>query len=163
LHARADRQRRRARRRAARAELGGDQARHGRQPLPLWRVSENRGGNSNVARLIRTEKELEGRYEEVWLVVDEDALEPWPAGPRDVDEAVRRGSFLSETRVRERGDFDRGLAQADVVVSGEFRTSVVLHNSMETHQAVVQWVGDGVDVYISTQYIWGIRDEVAEG
>jgi xanthine dehydrogenase YagR molybdenum-binding subunit len=34
---------------------------------------------------------------------------------------------------------------------------------METHQAVVQWIGDGVDVYISTQYIWGIRDQVAEG
>ena len=34
---------------------------------------------------------------------------------------------------------------------------------METHQAVVQWVGDGVEVHISTQYIWGIRAAVAEG
>ncbi|HEX7625857.1 MAG TPA: molybdopterin cofactor-binding domain-containing protein, partial [Gaiellaceae bacterium] len=42
-------------------------------------------------------------------------------------------------------------------------TQVVLHNSMETHQAVVQWVGDGVEVHISTQYIWGIRDAVAQG
>jgi CO/xanthine dehydrogenase Mo-binding subunit len=226
-----------------------------------------------VARLIRTEKEVEGRYEEVWLVVDEDALEQWPAGPRNIvgrpatrvdgaerargeveytadirlngmlhtavlrsphasarvrrvdlapalampgvhaaigpddipqlvdecsyqghavaavaadsyaharaavaaidvewdvreplldpDEAVRRGSFLSDTRVRERGDFERALAEADVVVEAEYRTSVVLHNSMETHQAVVQWVGDGIDVYISTQYIWGVRDQVA--
>jgi xanthine dehydrogenase YagR molybdenum-binding subunit len=227
-----------------------------------------------VARLIRTEKEVEGRYEEVWLVVDEDALEQWPAGPRtivgrdaprtdgferargeatftadlrlngmlhtavlrsphasarvgridlapalalpgvhaaigpgdipqltddcnyqgaavaavcadsvaharaavaaidvewdvrepllDPDEAVRRGSLLSEPRVRERGDYERGLAQADVVVSAEFRTSVVLHNSMETHQAVVQWLADGIEVHISTQYIWGVRDELAE-
>ena len=37
-----------------------------------------------MARLIRTEKEVEGRYEEVWLVVEEDALEQWPEGPRDV-------------------------------------------------------------------------------
>ena len=36
-----------------------------------------------VARLIRTEKEVEGRYEEVWLVVEEDPLEQWPAGPLD--------------------------------------------------------------------------------
>src|SRR5947199_237351 len=42
----------------------------------------------------------------------------------DPDEAVRRGSFLSDTRVRERGDFERALAEADVVVSGEYRTSV---------------------------------------
>ena len=34
-----------------------------------------------MARLIRTEKEVEGRYEEVWLVVEEDALDQWPAGP----------------------------------------------------------------------------------
>ncbi len=228
-----------------------------------------------MARLIRTEKEVEGRYEEVWLVVEEDSLEQWPAGPRavvgrdatridgteratgqavytsdlqkpgmlhaavlrsphprarvtrldlapalalpgvqaaigpddldqltgdcqfqghaiaavcadtlararaavraidcelevlepllDPDEAVRRGSLLGDPRVRERGDVDRGLAEADVVVEAEFRTQVVLHNSMETHQAVVEWVGDAVEVHISTQYIWGIRDAVAEG
>src|ERR1700759_3970640 len=34
-------------------------------------------------RLIRTEKEVEARREDVWLVVDEDALEQWPAGPRN--------------------------------------------------------------------------------
>src|SRR5581483_3805287 len=32
---------------------------------------------------------------------------------------------------------------------------------METHQSVVQWTGDGVDVYISTQCIWGVRKEIA--
>ena len=37
-----------------------------------------------MARLIRTEKEVEGRYEEVWLVVEEDALEQWPSGPRSI-------------------------------------------------------------------------------
>ncbi len=228
-----------------------------------------------MARLIRTEKEVEGRYEEVWIVVDEDALEQWPTGPRrvvgqpvtridgreratgqavytadlvlpgmlhaavlrsphprarvahldlgpalampgvhaalgpgeitqlvddcnyqgvavaavcadtlaeahaavraldvrfevlepllDADEAVARKQLLGDARVRSRGDAERGLAQADVVVEAEFRTQVVLHNSMETHQAVVEWVGDGVDVHISTQYIWGIRDGVAEG
>jgi xanthine dehydrogenase YagR molybdenum-binding subunit len=228
-----------------------------------------------VARLIRTEKEVEGRYEEVWLVVEEDALEQWPAGPREIvgrpaprldgleraggravytadlrkpgmlhaavlrspypraratvdvapalslpgvhaalgpgeieqlsaecnyqgqavaavcadtlaqaraavraircdfdvleplldpDEAVRRGELLGEPRVRERGDYERGLAEADVVVEAEYRTQVVLHNSMETHQAVVEWTAeDAVEVHISTQYIWGIRDAVAEG
>ncbi len=226
-----------------------------------------------MARLIRTEKEVEGRYEEVWLVVEEDALEQWPAGPRgivgqpttridglerargeavytadltlpgmlhtavlrspyaharvaridlspalampgvhaavgpgdvdvlvaecgyqgvaiaavcadtyaqaraalskvevdfeqlevliDPDEAVARGQLLGEPRVRARGDLERGLAEADVVVTGEYRTQVVLHNSMETHQAVVQWLGDSLEVFISTQYIWGVRDEVA--
>ncbi|MFL5928204.1 MAG: xanthine dehydrogenase family protein molybdopterin-binding subunit [Gaiellaceae bacterium] len=226
-----------------------------------------------MARLIRTEKEVEGRYEEVWLAVEEDTLEQWQAGPRDVvgraatrmdglerargeavytadvklpgmlhtavlrspfahararaidlapalalpgvhaaigpgdieqlqaecgyqgapvaavcadtyeqaraavaaiqvdweqlevlvdpDDAVARGQLIGEPRERSRGDFAAGLAEADVVVEGEYRTQVVLHNSMETHQSVVQWVGDTLEVYISTQYIWGIREELA--
>ena len=62
----------------------------------------------------------------------------------------------------ERGDFERALAGADAVVEGTYRTSVVLHNSMETHQAVCEWVGDTLHVFISTQYIWGVRDQLAE-
>ena len=37
-----------------------------------------------MARLIRTEKEVEGRFEEVWLVVEEDPLDQWADGPLDV-------------------------------------------------------------------------------
>jgi xanthine dehydrogenase YagR molybdenum-binding subunit len=225
-----------------------------------------------VARLIRTEKEVEGRYEEVWLVVEEDALEQWPDGPLkivgrgaprvdglerargearytadvrlpgmlhtavlrsphaharvkridvsralelpgvraaigpgdieqltgepgyqgaavaavcadtlaqartavaaidveweelevvvDPDDAVRRGQ-VHDKRERSRGDYERGLAEADVVVEGTYRTQTVLHNSMETHQSVAAWEGDTLNVYISTQFIWGVREEIA--
>jgi CO/xanthine dehydrogenase Mo-binding subunit len=226
-----------------------------------------------VARLIRTEKEVEGRYEEVWLVVEEDAVEQWPAGPREIvgrpaarktgplrargearytadirlpgmlqaavlrsphahagvkeisfddalaapgvravigpgdahtltdepgfqgqavaavaadtigqaraavalievewdvrkplldpDEAARHGQLVGGASHYERGDVERALAQADVVVEAEYRTQTVLHNSMETHQSICEWRGDSLDVYISTQSIWGVRDEVA--
>jgi xanthine dehydrogenase YagR molybdenum-binding subunit len=227
-----------------------------------------------VARLIRTEKEVEGQYTEQWVVVDEDALDQWPAGPLatvgqkvpridglqrargearytadiqlpgmlhtavlrspyararvaqidlepartssgvrgvlgpgelevlvdepgyvgqavaavaadtmdqaqaavaaisvewdvlepllDPDEAVRRESFTNNgPDTYERGDYERGLAEADVVVEAEYRTQVVLHNSLETHQAVCHWEEDGITIYISTQYIWGIRRDMA--
>jgi xanthine dehydrogenase YagR molybdenum-binding subunit len=44
-----------------------------------------------VARLIRTEKEVEGRYTEQWVVVEEDAaIDQWPAGPaQTVGQPVR--------------------------------------------------------------------------
>jgi xanthine dehydrogenase YagR molybdenum-binding subunit len=227
-----------------------------------------------LARLIRTEKEVEGRYEDVWIVVEEDALDQWPEGPLttvgrevprvdgldrargqilytadvqlpgmlhtavlrspyargrvksidlpaaraargvravlgpgelavlaeepgyvgqavaaiaaetfgqaqaaleqlnveweelepllDPDEAVKQESFVSDVKTYERGDFERGVGDADAVVEAEYRTQVVLHNSMETHQAVCHWEDDGITVYISTQYIWGIRDAVAD-
>jgi CO/xanthine dehydrogenase Mo-binding subunit len=92
------------------------------------------------------------------LAVEWEALEPL----LDPDEAVRRESFVSDVKTYERGDFERGVAEADVVVEAEYRTQVVLHNSLETHQAVCHWEDDGITVYISTQYIWGIRDSVAE-
>jgi CO/xanthine dehydrogenase Mo-binding subunit len=222
-----------------------------------------------VARLIRTEKEVEGRYTEQWIVVEEDTLDQWPAGPLedvgrptpridglqrargearytadiqlpgmlhaavlrsphacarlkridlerarrapgvrgvvgplnedigyqgqavagvaaetlaeaqaavklidvewevlepllDPDEAVRRGELVGQ-RTEERGDVERGFAEADVVVEGVYRTQTVLHNSMETHQSVCEWeAGDRLTVYISTQYIWGVRGNLAE-
>jgi xanthine dehydrogenase YagR molybdenum-binding subunit len=223
-----------------------------------------------MARLIKTEKEVEGRYTETWIVVEEDTLDQWPAGPLDQvgqpatrldglqrargearftadlqlpgmlhavvlrsphararvahldleragqapgvravlgpltdevnypgdavaavaadtlrqaeaalelvevewevleplldpDEAVARESLVSEARIVDRGDVERGFAEADVVVEAEYRTQSVLHNSMETHQAVCEWEGrDRLTAYISTQFVWGIRDQLAE-
>jgi CO/xanthine dehydrogenase Mo-binding subunit len=227
-----------------------------------------------LARLIRTEKEVEGRFEEIWLVVEEDPLAQWPEGPLavvgrdaarqdapervrgearytadvqlpgmlhtavlrspfaharvkridlapalrlpgvraalgpgeakgleeeagysgapvaavaadtfgqarraidaidveweelevvlDPEQAVERGMLTTEASNYERGDFDRALESADVVIESTYRTSVVLHNSMETHQAVCEWIGDTLNVYISTQYVWGVRDAVAQ-
>ena len=80
----------------------------------------------------------------------------------DPDEAVRRGQLVGEASRYERGDVDRALAEADVVVEAEYRTQTVLHNSIETHQSICEWRGDSLDVYISTQSIWGVRDEVAD-
>jgi xanthine dehydrogenase YagR molybdenum-binding subunit len=227
-----------------------------------------------VARLIKTEKEVEGRYTETWVVVEEDALDQWPAGPGAVvgrpaprqdghvrargearytadvrlpgmlhtallgsphararvqridlgaaaaalgvravlgpgeapgltgepeyegqpvaavaadtegkaraavalieveweelepllepDEAVRARSLVTSPRHHDRGDLEAGLAAADAVVEAEYRTSTVLHNPLETHQAVCEWRGDSLDVYVSTQYVWGARDQLAE-
>lgn len=227
-----------------------------------------------MARLIKTEKEVEGRYTEQWVVVEEDDLEQWPAGPGDIvgrpaqrqdglqrargearytadiqlpgmlhaavlrspfarakvreldtrmaakapgvravlgpetdpltdeppyqgapiaavaadtldqarsalrlveveweqleplldpNEAVRREQLVEEPSREERGDVERGLAEADVVVEAEYRTQTVLHNSMETHQSICQWEGrDRLTVYISTQFIWGVRERVAK-
>ena len=78
------------------------------------------------------------------------------------DEAVAREAFTAPPRRTERGDVERALAEADVVVEATYRTQTVLHNSLETHQALCEWQGDTLHVYISTQFIWGIREEVAD-
>ena len=227
-----------------------------------------------MARLVKTEKEVEGRYTEQWVVVEEDALEQWPAGPLqtvgrpatridglarargearytqdvqlpgmlhaavlrsphararvnqlalepalqapgvravigpgelealtdqpnyegqaiaavvaetaelaraaveeisvdwevlepllDADEAMRQKSFFDDPKRYERGDVERGFTEADAVVEAEYRTQSVLHNALETHQTACEWEGDTLVVYTSTQFLWGVRDEVAE-
>ena len=57
----------------------------------------------------------------------------------DPDEAIARGSIVSEASRHERGDLERGLAESDVVVEAEYRTQTVLRDSMESHQAVCAW------------------------
>src|SRR5438552_3048439 len=72
-----------------------------------------------MARLIRTEKEVEGRYEEVWLVVEEDALDQWPAGPREV---VGRPATRVTGPLRARGE---ARYTADLKLPGMLHAAVL--------------------------------------
>jgi xanthine dehydrogenase YagR molybdenum-binding subunit len=61
-----------------------------------------------------------------------------------------------------RGDVKRGLAEADVVVEGEYRTQVQTHVPMETHGIVADWREEGLTLYASTQFVASVRDEAAD-
>src|SRR5439155_9603406 len=92
---------------------------HGGQSLSLRHLHEDRGGDPHVARLIRTEKEVEGRREEIWLVVDEDALDQWPAGPGDV---VGRPHARIDARARANG---QARYTADIDFPGMLHAAVL--------------------------------------
>ena len=72
-----------------------------------------------MARLIRTEKEVEGNFEEVWLVVEEDPLQQWPAGPLDV---VGRPAVRKDARERVRGE---ARYTADIQLPGMLHAAVL--------------------------------------
>ena len=72
-----------------------------------------------MARLIRTEKEVEGRYEEVFVVVEEDELDQWPAGPLQV---VGRPATRKTGAARARGEI---LYTADVSFPGMLHTAIL--------------------------------------
>jgi xanthine dehydrogenase YagR molybdenum-binding subunit len=61
-----------------------------------------------------------------------------------------------------RGDTQRGFAEADLIVEGEFKTQVQTHSQLETNAIVADWKSEGLTVYISTQGVSGVRDEIAE-
>ena len=74
---------------------------------------------------------------------------------------AQRGNVRGPNTAGSRGDANSGLAQADVVVEGEFRTQVQTHCCLEPHAVVADWRADGLTVYLSTQFTAGVRNELA--
>ncbi len=89
-------------------------------------------------------------------VTVEDALAP--GAP-----LVRPGGNRSRNspKLYERGDAAKGLRDADVVVTREYRTPVALHSALEPHGAVAEWAGDQLTVWESTQGIFNTREDLA--
>ena len=65
-------------------------------------------------------------------------------------------------RIASRGDVEAGLREADVTITREYRTPVVLHTALEPHGAVAEWVGGRLTIWESTQGIFMTRREVAK-
>jgi xanthine dehydrogenase YagR molybdenum-binding subunit len=84
--------------------------------------------------------------------------ESFAGGAMSVGELPQRGNVRGPNAAGSRGDAAQGLAQADVVVEGEFRTQMQTHCCMETHAVVADWRADGLTVYMSTQYTAGVRN-----
>lgn len=62
----------------------------------------------------------------------------------------------------QRGDVEKGFKEADVVVEDTFDTQVAVHNPTEAHCSAANWDGDRLTVWDSTQYVFGVRDALAE-
>lgn len=87
------------------------------------------------------------------------AAEQPPGGARPANVwGPSKGPFASVGR----GDVARGFAEAEVTVEGEFRTQVQTHCCLEPHAVVADWGADRLTVYISTQNLIGVRDELAD-
>ncbi|PPH23683.1 molybdopterin-dependent oxidoreductase [Rathayibacter toxicus] len=61
----------------------------------------------------------------------------------------------------EYGDIARGLAEADVIVEGRWRTARVAHVALETHCTIGWLEGDQLVLRTSTQVPFLVRDEIA--
>ena len=97
------------------------------------------------------------KYEILPFVVDEQkALEP---GAPAIHEG---GNRSGDVQVYERGNVEKGFAEADVVLEENYRTECELHTPMELHGCVAKWDGDRLTVWESTQGVYGVQARVAE-
>lgn len=82
----------------------------------------------------------------------------------NADTPPRRGSGAPARPVTERhqrGNVERAIDAAPVVVTQTYSVAPVIHQAMEPHGSVVSWEGDHLTVYDSTQGIFRVRRELA--
>ncbi|HEY0940513.1 MAG TPA: xanthine dehydrogenase family protein molybdopterin-binding subunit [Steroidobacter sp.] len=73
----------------------------------------------------------------------------------------QKGNLRGPNTRGSRGDIDLGFREADVIVTGEYRTQVQTHTPLETHGIVADWHDDELILYASTQHVMSVRDEAA--
>jgi CO/xanthine dehydrogenase Mo-binding subunit len=102
-------------------------------------------------------KAITVKYEILPFVVDEQkALE---AGAPAIHQG---GNRSGETQIYERGNAEKGFAEADVVLEESYRTESELHTPMELHGCVAKWEGDRLTVWESTQGVYAVQSRIAE-
>jgi CO/xanthine dehydrogenase Mo-binding subunit/aerobic-type carbon monoxide dehydrogenase small subunit (CoxS/CutS family) len=90
---------------------------------------------------------------------------------RTIDEALAPGAPLIHPRRAEnvltrgrvlRGNVDKALAEADVVVEGEFETGFVEHACIETEAGFARRIGDHIEIQACTQSPYMDRADIAK-
>lgn len=90
-------------------------------------------------------------------------LDPEAALASGAPQLSSKGNLLNEKADEYvRGDIERGLAEADVVVEGTFTTPAQLHSALESHSSVADWDGQTLTIWESSQDVEGVRERVAK-
>ncbi len=116
---------------------------------------------------------LVGTREAVYGIRDEDVPITWtPQEPvvgiaaalaegAPVIQAAHPDNILARGRVR-KGDVEVGLAEADAVAEGSWRTRFVEHAYIEPEAGYARRVGDSLEIWVTTQAPYMDRDETAQ-
>lgn len=73
----------------------------------------------------------------------------------------QRGNRVREPQKYQRGNVERGFAEADVVLEQEYRTECELHTPLELHGCVAKWDKDQLTIWESTQGVYSVQSQVA--
>ena len=76
--------------------------------------------------------------------------------------SIEGGNRSGDVQTYERGNVEKGFAEADVVLEESYRTESELHTPMELHGCVAKWDGDRLTVWESTQGVYAVQARVAE-
>ncbi|MBK7104134.1 MAG: xanthine dehydrogenase family protein molybdopterin-binding subunit [Ignavibacteriae bacterium] len=61
-----------------------------------------------------------------------------------------------------RGNIDEGFEQSELIIEDTFTTQIAIHNPTEVHCSVVNWEGEKLKIWDSTQGIFEVRNSIAK-
>jgi len=94
---------------------------------------------------------------QAFVVKELDAVKP------DSPQVIAGKANLGEGAAKATGDVDAAFAAAAAVVETTVSTPILLHHPMEAHGNAMQWDGDELTAWSSTQGIFPMRDGLARG
>jgi len=104
----------------------------------------------------------DARADDAPMVFPGPADEAGSAGGGGGPKGVPQKGNVHGPQTKKIGDTEKGFAEADVIVEGEYFTQVQTHSALETHGFVVDWRPEEVTIYASTQGTSSVRDEFAD-
>jgi xanthine dehydrogenase YagR molybdenum-binding subunit len=81
----------------------------------------------------------------------------------DASPEVAGSSHTKQLAEQSDGDAEAAFKLADATAEGEYGAAVITHCCMESHGQVIEWDGDSVTAYASTQNVSGIGGELGSG
>jgi xanthine dehydrogenase YagR molybdenum-binding subunit len=125
---------------------------------------------NDAARLVKVQYDAmpfvvdrtDARADDAPMVYPGPADEAGSAGGGGGPKGVPQKGNVHGPQTKNVGDIEKGFAEADAIVEGEYFTQVQTHSALETHGFVVDWKPEEVTVYASTQGTSSVRDEFAD-
>ncbi len=77
------------------------------------------------------------------------------------DDLAKAGARAKPAGEQVKGDPDKAFQEADAVVEARYGIPVITHCCLEPHGNVMEWKGDKVNLYPSTQNVSGIGSDLA--
>jgi len=78
------------------------------------------------------------------------------------DDLSKAGVRAKAAGEQTKGDPDKAFQEADAVVEGHYGIPVITHCCLEPHGNVLEWKGDHVNLYPSTQNVSGIGGDLSQ-
>jgi xanthine dehydrogenase YagR molybdenum-binding subunit len=78
------------------------------------------------------------------------------------DDLAKAGARAKAAGEQITGDPDQGFKEADVVMEGEYGIPVITHCCLEPHGQAMQWSGDSIMNWPSTQNVSGMGGDIAK-